>query len=129
MWSASHRGRAARHPFRAARSSPGGLAPVPSRSPLPTLGPPPRQVPLSRFLTSRRTYDGLLRIFHSCTHGSPQNVRRGGVTGLPHHRQIGCPRASRSGMPHWSAVTTRARLVLTPARIGRRRGGLQLTSL
>jgi hypothetical protein len=64
-------------------------------------------MPLSRFFTSRRTYHGLLRIFHSCTHGSPQNVRLGGVTGPRHQRQIGSPAALRSGFPHWSAVTTR----------------------
>jgi hypothetical protein len=57
-------------------------------------------MPLSRFFTSRRTYDGLLRIFHSCTHPSPQNVRRGGATGPPHQRQTGSPAALRSGFPH-----------------------------
>jgi hypothetical protein len=57
-------------------------------------------MPLSRFFTSRRTYHGLLRTFHSCTHASPQNVRRGGATGRRHHRQIGFPCSSLSGMPH-----------------------------
>jgi hypothetical protein len=57
-------------------------------------------MPLSRFFTSRRTYDGLLRIFHSCTHPSPQNVRRGGATGARHQRQTASPAALRSGFPH-----------------------------
>jgi len=57
-------------------------------------------MPLSRFLTSRRTYQGLLRIFHSWTQASLQNVRRGGVTAARHQRQIGVPCASRSGTPH-----------------------------
>ena len=72
-----------------------------------TLNPHSRQVPLSRFFTSRRTYQGLLRSFHSWTQASPQNVRRGGATGPRHHRQIGAPVWSRSGFPHSSAVTTR----------------------
>ncbi len=100
MWSASHSGRAARHAFRAARSPAGGLARVHSRCAFTTLRPQIRQVPLSRFLTSRRTYHGLLRIFHSWTHASPQNVRRGGCTGPRHQRQTGLPSASRSGTPH-----------------------------
>ena len=73
---------------------------------------------MSRFFTSRRTYQGLLRIFHSCTQASLQNVRRGGATGPRHHRQTGFPCSSRSGTPHCSALTTRARLVLTSAYIG-----------
>lgn len=113
MWSASHRGRAARHAFLAARSVAGGFARVHSRCALTTLNPQSRQIPLSRFLTSRRTYQGLLLIFHSCTQASLQKVRRGRCTGVRHHRQIGRPESSRSGLPHWSAVTARARQVLT----------------
>jgi hypothetical protein len=100
MWSASHRGRAARHALRALRSAAGGLLRVHSRCALTTLVPHNRQIPLSRFFTSRRTYQGLLRIFHSCTQASPQNVRRGGVTGPRHQRQTTFPCASRSGTPH-----------------------------
>jgi hypothetical protein len=100
MWSASQRGLAARHARRAALSPAGGFARVHSRCALTTFTPHRRHVPLSRFFTSRRTYHGLLRIFHSCTHASPQNVRRGGFTGPRHQRQIGCPCSSRSGTPH-----------------------------
>lgn len=113
MWSASHRGRAARHRFRPARSVAGGLARLHSRCALTTSNPHDWQTPLSRFFTSRRTYQGLLRIFHSCTHASLQKVRRGGVTTTRHQRQTGCPCSLRSGTPHWSEVTARVRLVLT----------------
>jgi hypothetical protein len=65
-----------------------------------TFTPHNLQIPLSRFFTSRRTYHGLLRIFHSWTQASPQKVRRGGATGPRHQRQIGAPLASRSGFPH-----------------------------
>jgi hypothetical protein len=64
------------------------------------LNPQSRQIPLSRFFTSRRTYHGLLRIFHSWTHASLQNVRRGGRTRCRHQRQIGSPTSLRSGFPH-----------------------------
>ena len=113
MWSASHRGRIARQALRAARSDAGGFARVHSRCVLTTFRPQRRQIPLSRFLTSRRTYEGLLLTFHSWTHASLQNVRRGRLTGVRHHRQMGSPASLRSGFPHWSAVTTRARRVLT----------------
>jgi hypothetical protein len=118
MWSASHRGLAARQALRAVRSAAGGFARVHSRCALITFTPQRRQIPLSRFLTSRRTYQGLLRIFHSCTHPSPQNVRRGGDTGPRHQRQTTLPWTSRSGTPHRSAVTTRARRLLMIAFIG-----------
>jgi len=100
MWSASQRGRAARQRLRAARSPAGGCARRHSRCALITFVSQSRQIPLSRFFTSRRTYHGLLRIFHSCTHGSLQNVRRGGATGPRHQRQTGFPSAPRSGTPH-----------------------------
>ena len=113
MWSASQRGRAARHAFRARRSEAGGFARVHSRCALTTFVPHSLQMPLSRFFTSRRTYHGLLRIFHSCTQVSLQNVRRGQITSLRHQRQIGSPASFLSGIPHCSDVTPRARLVLT----------------
>jgi hypothetical protein len=93
------------------------------------LNPHKRQVPLSRFLTCCRTYQGLLRIFHSCTHASPQNVRRGGMTGPRHQRQIGSPTSFRSGLPHWSAVTTRWRLVLTGSVSGAAASGFTVREL
>ena len=65
-----------------------------------TFTPQSRQIPWSRFFTSRRTYHGLLRIFHSCTQASLQNVRRGNVTDPRHQRQIGSPASFRSGLPH-----------------------------
>ena len=67
--------------FRAARSEAGGRDRVHARCALTTSNPHSRQIPLSRFFTCCRTYHGLLRIFHSWTQASPQNVRRGGFTG------------------------------------------------
>jgi hypothetical protein len=48
---------------RAARSDAAGFARVHSLCAFATFNPQSRQIPLSRFLTSRRTYHGLLRIF------------------------------------------------------------------
>lgn len=119
MWSASHRGLAARHSLRAWRSLAGGLDRVHSRWAFVTWKPHIWQIPLSRFLTCWRTYHGLLRIFHSCTHASLQNVRRGFWTSPPHHRQTGSPAAFLTGLPHSSTVTTRRRTVLTRGSIGK----------
>lgn len=99
MWSASQRGRIARQAFRPARSEAGGFERVHSLCAFSTLKPQSWHVPRSRFRICCRTYQGLLRIFHSCTHGSPQNVRRGALTGPRHHRHIGSPSALRSGLP------------------------------
>ena len=68
---------------------------------------------MSRFFTCCRTYDGLLRIRHSCTQASLQKVRRGRATGPRHQRQIGSPASFLTGFPHSSAVTALARTVLT----------------
>ena len=100
MWSASQRGRRVRQALRAARSEAGGFDRVHSRCAFTTFHPHSRQVPLSRFFTCLRTYHGLLRIFHSWTQLSLQNVRRGRCTGPRHHRQIGSPASFLSGTPH-----------------------------
>jgi hypothetical protein len=99
--------------LRARRSVAGGFWRRQARSAERTSKPHDWHTPRSRFFTSLRTYAGLLRIRHSCTQASLQNVRRGFATTARHQRQIGSPAPFRSGLPQLSAVTDRRRSRLT----------------
>lgn len=110
MWSASQRGRQAVQTRLARASRARGLSRRQRISSLRTLKPHSRQMPRSRFHTCSLTYDGSLRTFHSWTHASPQNVRRGGRTSPWHQRQTGRPSEARSGLPQFTALTAFLRL-------------------